>query len=533
MLARIQTCTLAGVDAIPVSVEIFMRYGQLPGISTVGLPDTAVRESKDRVFAALMTSGYSLPLQRITVNLAPANLRKEGSSYDLPIAVGLLKAMGAVEDRFLADTVFVGELSLDGKVRSVRGVLPIAANAAKYGWKRIILPAANAREAAIVENLEVLPVENLAQAVEFLNGSSEISPFKNALHFTFEATQSANVEMSDIKGQEHAKRALEVAAAGGHNMLMIGPPGSGKTMIARRIPTILPALTIEEALEITKIHSVSGILDAEQGLVTSRPFRAPHHSISDAGLIGGGSYPMPGEVSLSHNGVLFLDELPEFKRHVLEVMRQPLEDGQVTIARAQTSLTYPAGFMLIAAMNPCPCGWKSHPEHMCRCSPVQIDHYLNKISGPLLDRIDIHIEVASVQFRELTQTRTGESSAEIRKRVEQARQIQIQRFNTPSNPSRQSSCYTRQTFNRRIHCNAHMGPRELRRHCRLDETSYQLIEQAMKKLGLSARAYDRILKVSRTIADLDGSEAIQTHHLAEAIQYRALDRSNWNTPTFP
>lgn len=524
MIARIKTCTLAGVEAIPISVEVYMREGQLPGISTVGLPDAAVRESKDRVCAALTTSGYTIPLHRITINLAPANIRKEGSAFDLPIALGLLRAMGVIREFDQESTVVVGELALDGGIRPVRGVLPIATSAHENGWKRMIVPIENACEASVVEQIEVYGVRNLQEVINFLNNDVPLLPTRmktsqNSLQMSYH-----NLDMSDVKGQEYAKRALEIAAAGGHNILMIGPPGSGKTMLARRISTILPAMSQNESLEVTKIHSISGLLSNHQGLVENRPFRSPHHSISDAGLIGGGSYPMPGEVSLAHHGVLFLDELPEFKRHVLEVMRQPLEDGQVTIARSQMTLTYPSRFMLVAAMNPCPCGFRSHPEKSCKCSPLQIDRYLGRISGPLLDRIDLHLEVAAVKFKDLTQNRQSESSELIRSRVENARKIQLRRFGVQSDLGRldfKSNCGSKFVYN-----NSQMSHRDLCSFCKLDTSCVQLMEQAMKRLGMSARGFDRILKVARTIGDLDESASIHAQHLAEAIQYRSLDRNN-------
>ncbi|MCD4654927.1 YifB family Mg chelatase-like AAA ATPase, partial [bacterium] len=493
MLAIIQTSSITGVDAQPVSVEIFMRKGQLPAFLTVGLPDTAVRESKERIFAALSNCGYSLPLAKITINLAPANVRKEGSSFDLPIAVGLLSATGVLSQKEYPETIIIGELSLDGQVRPVRGVLPIAAGAEKNGWKRIIVPIENAREAASVNGVTVYGVRNLDEVIGILNDTCSIQPTINHSFETEIPNACDDLDFFDVKGQESAKRALEVAAAGGHNILMIGPPGSGKTMLARRLPTILPRLSLEESLEISTLHSVSGLLDPGKGLVTQRPFRAPHHSVSDVGLIGGGTYPMPGEVSLAHHGVLFLDEMPEFKRHALEVMRQPIEDGHVTITRSRATITYPSQFMLVGAMNPCPCGYFSHPNKTCTCRDDQIARYLNRLSGPLLDRIDIHLEVSSVRFQELNDRRRGETSKSIQDRVENARQVQRERFDNQLhiNNNRQI----------RTHCNAQMKPSEIRESCRLDKQGNRLLEHAMKRLGFTARAYDRILKVARTIAD--------------------------------
>jgi len=507
MLAKTFSSAIHGIDAYIVEVEVDIAPG-LPYFATVGLPDGAVKESKDRVKSAVKNMGYSFPSTRITVNLAPADIKKEGSSFDLPIAVGILRAGEQVADgRLLQDYILLGELSLDGRVKPVRGALPIAAACREHNKAGIILPKDNAGEAALVEGLDVIGVETLSQVVEFLSGRTGIPPERVNIDEIFSSLLDFSVDFSDVKGQEHAKRALEIAAAGGHNLLMVGPPGAGKTMLAKRIPTILPRLTFEEAIETTKIHSVAGVLSHASPLVVNRPFRSPHHTISDAGLIGGGTIPRPGEVSLAHNGVLFLDELPEFKKNALEVMRQPLEDGNVTISRAITSITYPSRFMLVAALNPCPCGFWGDSAHQCTCSALQIQRYRTKISGPLLDRIDIQIEVPALKYRELSQDLPAETSADIQRRVEQARSVQLRRF-----------------AKSRIFCNAQMSSRQIRVHCRADEASHGLLEQAIDKLGLSARAYARILKVARTIADLDSSEAIHAEHISEAIQYRSLDR---------
>ena len=510
MLATVLSSAMLGIDAYIVKVEVDVAGG-LPSFSTVGLPDSAIKESRDRVTAAIKNSGFYFPQTRITANLAPADIRKAGSAFDLPIAIGVMAATNQIVPTRLENAIVLGELALDGSVRGIQGALPIAIAAKENGIQDLILPAENAREAAIVEDVNVYPVVSLAEAAAFFNAEKEISPEPHTLDTNTDGTPSASLlDLLDVKGQEHVKRAVEVAAAGGHNLIMIGPPGSGKTMIAKRIPSILPKLSMEESLETTKIQSIVGVLPSDTPLVVTRPYRSPHHTISDAGLIGGGNIPRPGEVSLAHNGVLFLDELPEFRRNVLEVMRQPLEDRQVTISRAAASLTYPANFMLVAAMNPCPCGFFSDPTRDCKCSQNQIQNYVSRISGPLLDRIDIQVEVPAVKYAELADETTGEPSAIVQRRVEAARQAQQQRFADTT-----------------IHANATMQSRQIREYCKVDSHAQELLRVAINQLGLSARAYDRILKVARTIADLDHNPNIEVVHVSEAIQYRSLDRSFW------
>lgn len=509
-LIKVFGSAVQGINANTITIEVNVDAGVK--FYLVGLPDNAVKESQQRIAAALKNNGFRLPGKRITINLAPADIKKEGSAYDLPMAIGILAASEQITAHAISDYVIMGELSLDGSIQSIKGALPIALQAKNESFKGIILPKQNAEEAAIVDGIEVIGVNNIKEVIEFVSGLKIIEPTRINIAEIFKNEQEdIEFDFADVKGQENIKRALEIAAAGGHNVLLIGPPGAGKTMLSKRMPGILPPLTIEEALETTKIHSVAGKLGKNTSLITNRPFRSPHHTISDVALVGGGGNPQPGEISLAHNGVLFLDELPEFKRTVLEVMRQPLEDRVISISRARSAVEYPASFMLVSSMNTCPCGYYNHPEKDCSCSPGVVQRYLSKISGPLLDRIDLHVEVTPVSFNELSVEHRSEKSFHIRQRVIKARLVQAQRYKE----------------NTGIHCNAQMGAKQLRQFCKIDSNSKQLLKNAVDRLGLSARAYDRILKVARTIADLEEKESIESNHLAEAIQFRSLDREGW------
>ena len=510
MLVKTYGAAVSGINAVVITIEVSVSRGIR--FFMVGLPDNAVKESQQRIESAIKVSNFNWPGFKIIINMAPADIRKEGASYDLPLAIGILSASGQINDQLLSKYIIMGELSLDGSLQPIRGVLPIAIKAKDDGFKGVILPLSNAREAAVVKGLEVYGAENIRQVADFLAGIESLQPIEVDAEQEFnQPLLDGEDDFADVKGQENVKRALEIAAAGGHNLIMIGPPGAGKSMVAKRLPGILPPLTLDESLETTKIHSVAGKIGSNTSLITRRPFRSPHHTISDVALVGGGSYPQPGEISLAHNGVLFLDELPEFKRTVLEVMRQPLEDRHISISRARSSIDYPASFMLVASMNPCPCGYFNHPEKKCVCAPGAVSKYLGRISGPLLDRIDLHIEVVPVPFNKLGATPSSEKSEKIRERVIKARRIQAARYANMQG----------------VHCNAQMSSRLLREYAMPDEAGNQILKNAMEKLGLSARAYDRILKVGRTIADIEGCETVQAQHVAEAVQYRSLDRSGW------